>query len=62
MDGSVIQSLAAFSRVFKGSSNELADGIARAVIKELLACPVVPKFTEVNPQQKQPAPDTPSHG
>jgi hypothetical protein len=62
MDGSVIQSLAAFSRVFKGSSNELADSIARSVIKELLACPVVPKFTEVNPQKKQPAPDTPSLG
>lgn len=62
MDGSVIESLAAFSRVHKGSENELADGIARAVIKELLACPVVPKFIEVNPQQKQPSHDSPSLG
>jgi hypothetical protein len=57
MDGSVIESLAAFSRAHKGSENELADGIARAVIKELLACPVVPKFIEVNPPQKQPTLD-----
>jgi hypothetical protein len=62
MDGSVIQSLAAFSRVFKGSENELADGIARSVIKELLACPVVPKFIEVNPQQHRHEPESPSLG
>jgi hypothetical protein len=62
MDGSVIQALGAFSRAHKGSENALADGIARAVIKELLACPVVPIFTEINPQKKQPEPDSPSLG
>lgn len=62
MDGFVIQSLCAFSRAFKGSENELADGIARSVIKEMAACPVVPKFIEVNPKQKQPPADTPSLG
>lgn len=62
MDGSVIKSLGAFARAFKGSENEMADGIARAVIKELLACHVEPKFIEVNPQQKRPAPDSPTLG
>ena len=62
MDGCVIQALSAFSRAFKGSENELADGIARSVIKELLACPVVPKFIEVNPQQHRHEPESPSLG